>query len=93
VGFSGKPAEVLVERRQAWLHIEVQDHGIGFQAHLAEELFSPFTIADAEHHSRGSGLSLAIARVIVGAHGGELTARSEGLGCGATFCAELPVRE
>lgn len=93
VRFSGKPVDVLVERRQGWLHIEVQDHGIGFEPQLAEELFSPFTITDAEHHSRGSGMSLAIARVIVEAHGGELTARSQGLGCGATFCAELPVVE
>lgn len=93
VRFSGKQIEVLVARRQQTVRIAIVDRGIGFPSDLAEELFSPFTIADASHHSRGSGLSLAIARVIVAAHGGRLTAASEGPGSGATFCIELPLLE
>lgn len=88
--FSQSTVEVLAQRHGGTVRIAIVDRGIGFPPDLAEELFTPFTIADAEHHSRGSGLSLAIARVIIAAHGGRLTASSPGPGGGATFCIELP---
>ena len=38
----------------------------------------------------GSGLGLTIARAIAGAHGGTLTAQSDGVGTGATLTLRIP---
>jgi len=69
----------------------VKDRGVGFAPELADELLSPFTIADSLHHQAGSALNLAKAVAIVRAHGGDLRAASEGAGRGATFIVELPL--
>ena len=68
--------------------IEVTDTGGGFDPHHAEQLFRRFHRESAD--SSGSGLGLTIARALVEAHGGTLTAKSEGLGRGATFTITLP---
>ena len=41
-------------------------------------------------HSAGSGIGLTIARGIVRAHGGDITAASAGPAAGATFTVTLP---
>src|SRR4051812_22615606 len=38
----------------------------------------------------GLGLGLAISKALIDAHGGSLTAHSEGLGRGSTFTIQLP---
>lgn len=70
--------------------LRVSDCGQGFPPELGEELFQPFTIANVCHHSRGTGLNLAIARAIVAAYGGRMRADSAGVGKGATFTVEFP---
>jgi two-component system sensor histidine kinase BaeS len=75
--------------------IEVRDTGEGFDPADAERLFERFyrarsTVdADADADA-GSGIGLTIARAIVQAHGGQLEARSDGLGSGAVFTVTLP---
>ncbi|MGE0827520.1 MAG: response regulator [Candidatus Binatia bacterium] len=71
--------------------LEIADNGEGFQPEMASELFLPFTIADALHHSRGTGLSLALARTITEAYGGKISAESQGLQQGATFIVTVPL--
>ena len=39
----------------------------------------------------GLGLGLAISKAIIEMHGGKISARSEGLGKGATFVIEMPI--
>lgn len=68
--------------------IEIADTGSGFEPSHAEELFRRFHRESVE--SSGSGLGLTIARALVEAHGGSLTARSEGPGSGAVFTLILP---
>jgi signal transduction histidine kinase len=68
--------------------IGVTDTGGGFDPDHAEQLFHRFHRESAD--SSGSGLGLTIARALVEAHGGTLTAKSEGLGRGATFTITLP---
>lgn len=67
--------------------IEVRDSGDGFPAEDAERIFRRFQKAP---DSTGSGLGLSIARAIVEAHHGTLTAHSDGPGKGAVFTITIP---
>ncbi|MGP3961854.1 sensor histidine kinase [Nonomuraea sp. 3N208] len=76
------------------VEITVQDDGVGIAAHDLTRIFTRFE--RVEHPGRpapagGSGIGLTIARGITRAHGGNITATSEGLGQGATFTVRLPL--
>ncbi|MEU0073501.1 HAMP domain-containing sensor histidine kinase [Streptomyces sp. NPDC006332] len=73
--------------------VRVMDDGIGIAEHDLERIFHRFE--RLEHPGRpaaagGSGIGLTIARGIARAHGGDITAASDGLGKGATFTLRLP---
>jgi histidine kinase len=77
------------------VQITVQDDGVGIAAHDLTRIFTRFE--RVEHPGRpapagGSGIGLTIARGITRAHGGDITAASEGLGQGAAFTVRLPAR-
>jgi signal transduction histidine kinase/ligand-binding sensor domain-containing protein/ActR/RegA family two-component response regulator len=73
------------------LVIEFRDNGEGVDPARIERIFAPFEQGAAELRDRGAGLGLglAICRAVVEAHGGKVTAESEGVGRGATFRIEL----
>ena len=77
----------------AWLHVEVQDCGIGVPASVLPHLFEPFGQASdrtiASHG--GSGLGLAICKRLVDAMGGRIGASSQA-GQGSLFWFSVPVR-
>jgi signal transduction histidine kinase len=66
--------------------VEVQDSGIGIDENAVDRMFRPLFTTKPE----GLGMGLAIARTIVGAHGGRLGAANNVHG-GATFRFTLPV--
>lgn len=73
--------------------IRVRDDGEGIPPSHLELIFERFRRADPSRVASGdagSGLGLTIARAIVRAHGGTITAASEGPGTGATFTIRLP---
>jgi two-component system CheB/CheR fusion protein len=70
--------------------IEISDKGIGIDPQFVEKVFYAFEQADSQ--SEGLGLGLAISKAIVEMHSGTIRAHSEGLGKGATFMIELPIR-
>jgi two-component system, chemotaxis family, CheB/CheR fusion protein len=70
--------------------IEISDNGIGIEPQFVEKVFYAFEQADSQ--SEGLGLGLAISKAIVEMHTGTIRAYSEGLGKGATFVIELPIR-
>lgn len=70
--------------------IEISDNGIGIEPQFVEKVFYAFEQADSQ--SEGLGLGLAISKAIVEMHSGTIRAHSEGLGKGATFVIELPIR-
>jgi two-component system CheB/CheR fusion protein len=70
--------------------IEISDNGIGIEPDFVGKVFYAFEQADSQ--SQGLGLGLAISKAIVEMHSGTIRAYSEGLGRGATFMIELPIR-
>jgi signal transduction histidine kinase len=66
--------------------IEVVDHGPGIPAGRADEIFEPFYTTKPN----GMGMGLSIARTIVEAHDGRISAENRG-GQGAVFRIRLPL--
>jgi signal transduction histidine kinase len=74
------------------VHLTFEDTGIGIAADELENIFKEFYQVE-DHMTRrheGLGLGLSIARGIIELHRGRITARSGGLGLGATFDVVLP---
>lgn len=73
--------------------LEITDTGIGIQAEALGKIFDAFEQAsrDITRLFGGLGLGLSISKALVEAHGGDIHARSEGDGRGATFSVVLPV--
>ncbi|MBK8434476.1 MAG: HAMP domain-containing protein [Chloroflexi bacterium] len=91
------PAEGMVRVQVAQVFagvvVRVVDTGDGVAAEHLPHVFDRFYRTD-KSRSRdegGTGLGLAIARAVGGAHGGQITAVSGGLGQGTTFEVLLPV--
>lgn len=74
--------------------ISVTDTGEGIRPEFLSNIFEPFQQADSSttRHHGGLGLGLSIVKHLVAAHGGSATAESAGLGTGAKFVVQLPVR-
>ncbi|MCA0336229.1 MAG: HAMP domain-containing protein [Actinobacteria bacterium] len=71
--------------------VSVTDTGIGLTDEDTERIFERFyRVQGTRRTAGGSGIGLTIARSIVRAHGGELTATSAGPGSGSTFEVRLP---
>jgi len=71
------------------IEVRVIDTGQGMDPEQIERMFEPFEqIRDA--HQGGLGLGLAIAKGIVDAHGGQISAASKGRNRGSRFSVVLP---
>lgn len=84
---------VVSSRREGdWVELTVSDTGEGIGAQHLPHVFDRFYRVDTARDRRrgGSGIGLSIARALVEAHGGVLTAASAGPGSGTTFTARLP---
>ncbi len=83
------PIEVRIAAEHHSVLVEVRDHGIGVSPNDRERIFEKF--ARGVHPSiPGVGLGLAIARVIVEAHGGHLDYVEADNGSGSVFAFTLP---
>jgi two-component system osmolarity sensor histidine kinase EnvZ len=71
--YAGEPVEVLVQKENSYVKVEVLDRGPGIPESEAERLKQPFTRLDgARSGPGGSGLGLAIVERVARAHGGRL---------------------
>lgn len=72
--------------------IEVSDSGIGIAPDLLPHVFDLFVQNEQslDRAEGGLGIGLAVVKRLVEMHGGEVEARSPGIGAGATFLIRLP---
>ena len=82
-------SEVSVSSSADHVRLQVTDTGRGVAPGDLETIFERFFRVD-HHFSDGTGVGLAIAKLIVEAHAGRIVASSNGLGEGSTFTIELP---
>ncbi len=89
---AGGQVRVVVGADPRGATLSVVDTGEGFDPADAERIFERFYRADTSRTrtTAGSGVGLTIARAVVQAHQGTLTAASGGAGTGATFQIRLP---
>lgn len=88
---SGDTVTLAVTRQGRFAELAVTDTGSGFDPQDAERLFQRFYRSDpTSGNPTGSGIGLTVARALIRAQGGDLTARSPGTGSGATFTISLP---
>ena len=87
----GHPIDILIESDDAAVAVAVRDHGVGFEASQARQVFHRFWRGDAARARTvgGTGLGLAIAMEDANLHGGWLTAWGRP-GMGAQFRLTLP---
>lgn len=91
---SGGRVDVTAKSDRSELVVAVSDDGDGITADHLPHLFERFYRVDAarDREHGGAGIGLAIAKALVEAHDGRITANSRGPGTGATFTITLPVR-
>jgi len=72
---------------EAVFAVSVRDTGIGMEPEVMQRIFDPFEQGNRsfEHRFGGLGLGLAISKSLAQAHGGTVTAQSDGSNRGSTF--------
>jgi signal transduction histidine kinase len=73
------------------LTISIRDTGIGMEPEVMQRIFDPFEQGNRSFERRfgGLGLGLAISKSLAQAHGGALTAQSDGRNRGSTFLLSM----
>jgi signal transduction histidine kinase len=90
IKFTGEDGSVTISSSNESpdsLTIRVTDTGIGIEPEIMARIFNRFEQGDRSFQRRfgGLGLGLTISKSLVEAHGGNLTAESDGAGRGARF--------
>lgn len=84
---------LFADTHDGYARIIMTDTGIGIDPEQLEKIFEEFYQVE-DHMTRkhgGLGIGLSIARAIIEAHGGQITASSRGRGKGSTFTIRLPL--
>ena len=79
---------IRTSRVENFAQLSVSDRGPGIPEDKLKEIFEPFFTSKAE----GMGMGLSIARTIIEAHNGQISAKNRDHG-GATFRIRLPLVE
>lgn len=88
---AGGSVRVRAQERDGSAELTVTDSGIGIDPEIIGHIFDRFIQAENTEKRRhgGLGLGLSIAKQLVEAHGGSLTAESEGPSKGSRFTVRL----
>jgi CheY-like chemotaxis protein len=82
--YSENPSEAIFT-------VTIRDTGIGMEPEVMQRIFDPFEQGNRSFEQRfgGLGLGLAISKSLAQAHGGALTAQSDGPNRGSTFTLSM----
>jgi signal transduction histidine kinase len=80
----------LVQVEDGFLELSVTDNGPGIPLERQEYLFDKYAQFDPERKVKGTGLGLAVSKLIVESHGGTIGYRPVAQGKGSTFYFRLP---
>ncbi|MGL1901220.1 MAG: hybrid sensor histidine kinase/response regulator [Fibrobacterales bacterium] len=86
---AGGAVEVGITDVDDVVTLSVADGGIGVAHKDRAAIFDEFSISDIMHHNKGQGLSLAISKYVMEAHGGNIDVE-ENDGGGARFLLTFP---
>ena len=87
----GGVIDVALTEDDSWIVLTVADTGIGMTQELLSRVFEIFQQGgNPQRRNGGLGLGLAIAKQLAEAHGGTLSAASDGEGRGSVFTLHLP---
>lgn len=86
---------VTVESQNGVAVARVRDNGRGIEPHRLPAIFDRASPMNEPHasHNEGLGIGLQLVKAIVELHGGDVTARSKGLGHGSEFIVRLPLAD
>jgi PAS domain S-box-containing protein len=87
--------QVTVRAVRGKAEVAVRDTGIGMEPDDLKRVFEPMAqVRSAQSRAHGGlGLGLALVKGLVEAHGGVVTARSQGAGRGVEFAIALPLAQ
>ena len=92
--YSDEGSNIVLDASAAegFVRLSVRDEGMGIAPEMLDTIFDTFVQRpESLNRSRdGLGLGLAIVRSLVRQHGGNVYARSDGIGKGSEFVVELP---
>jgi PAS domain S-box-containing protein len=71
------------------VRVEIADNGAGIASENIERIFEQFISIETEYSATGTGIGLYLSHKIIEAHGGTISAASEGLGQGSVFTIVL----
>jgi diguanylate cyclase len=88
----GGDIQFSVVAQEQTIVLSVSDTGIGMSAESLTTIFEPFMqdINAIGFNGGGLGIGLTVVRELVQAHGGTISARSDGIGLGSSFVVTLP---
>ncbi|MDO6442671.1 HAMP domain-containing sensor histidine kinase [Marinobacter sp. 2_MG-2023] len=86
----GKVVHIALKVSSGWISLAIEDEGPGVPGEILDHLFEPFFRGDKSRGGEGWGLGLAIAKDIILAHDGEITANNSQRG-GLQILVRLPV--
>jgi signal transduction histidine kinase len=89
---AGGKISIHVSSTDDSVQVTIRDTGAGISPEFMPRLFELFEQADRtiDRAEGGLGIGLSVVKKLIEMHGGRITARSEGLGCGSTFEFVLP---
>lgn len=77
-------------KKKDWMHVWVEDEGMGIPADEQDQVFEKFKRAKATGKSKGIGLGLAFCKLAVEGHGGKIWVESK-LKKGTKFIFTIPI--
>jgi len=91
----GGEIEVDVKESNGDLTIAVRDNGSGIAPDLLPQVFDLFTQGRpaVDRSEGGLGIGLTVVKQLIQLHGGFVSAKSAGIGCGTTVTVHLPIAQ